>query len=257
MTLVEGLGDLERAARGETVAIVGLALERGEIVETRGGLRAAFFLFGDARKRLALTGGEDGFAQRLFPDAVDAIVIVALGFLEIGALVNALVAALRDFECRGHAPVVAGFEVSDFQLADIEDGEGGGLDAADGGDVAGAGAEHALRERAGAVDADEPVALAAATRGVGEAGHLRAIAKFFEGFLDATGGHRLHPRAFHRELRFRELVKIGEDELTLTPGVAGIDDGADVLAREKFFEGVKTLLGILDGFEAKFFGNNG
>ena len=262
VALVEGLRDLQGAARGETVAVVRLALERGEIVEARCGLTAAFFLFGDghgrrARPLAAYARGEDGFAEGLFPDAIDAIMIVAFGFLKMRALVNAFVATLRNFECGGHAPVVAGLEISDFQLADVEDGEGGGLDTADGGDVAGAGAEHPLGERAGAVDSDEPVALAAATRGVGEAGHLLAIAKLLEGFLNTARGHRLHPRAFHGELRFRELVEIGEDQLALASGVAGIDDGADVFAGEEFFQRVEAIFGVLDGLEAKFFGNDG
>jgi hypothetical protein len=86
---------------------------------------------------------------------------------------------------------------------------------------------------------------------------LRAIAKFFEGLLNAAGGHRLHPCALHRELRFRELIQVGEDQFALAPGVARIDDGADIFAGEEFFQGVKTLLGILDGLEAEFFGNDG
>ena len=53
------------------------------------------------------------------------------------------------------------------------------------------------------------------------------------------------------------MVEIGEDQLALASGVAGIDDGADVFAGEEFFQRVEAIFGVLDGLEAKFFGNDG
>ena len=98
------------------------------------------------------------------------------GFFVVGALVGAFVGAVGDVEGGDDVGVVAGDEVADFEFAVDDDGEGGGLDAPDGGDVAGAGAAavHAFGEGAGAVHADEPVGFAAAAGGVFEAGHAGA-----------------------------------------------------------------------------------
>jgi hypothetical protein len=186
------------------------------------------------------------------PDSVDAVVLVALGAAEARALVDALVGALADGERGSHAPVIPGAEVADFQLAGVDHREGGGLDTADGGDVAGAGAEHPLRQRTGPVDADEPVALAAAAGGLLEAGHPLAIAEVAEGLADALGGHRLHPRALYREAALRELVEVGEDELALAPGVAGVHDLIHVLAAEELLHGGEPLLRVLNWLQAEF-----
>jgi hypothetical protein len=53
------------------------------------------------------------------------------------------------------------------------------------------------------------------------------------------------------------LIEVGEDQLALASGVAGIDDGADVFAGEEFFQRVEAIFGVLDGLEAKFLGNDG
>jgi len=135
--LVEGLRDLQRAAGREAEAAVSLALERREIVEARRRLRGRFLFLGDVSERLTLARRQHGFAQRLFPNAVNAVVFVVGDLLEIRALINALVAALRDSELSGDAPESAGLEITNLQLAREDDGERGRLHAADGGDIAG------------------------------------------------------------------------------------------------------------------------
>src|SRR5581483_7089095 len=94
-------------------------------------------------------------------------------------------------------PVCAGFEIPNLEFAGKDDREGGGLDAADRSDVAGAGAEHALGDRTSAVDADQPIALASAASRVSETCKLRAIAETLEGFTNALGRHGLHPGALY------------------------------------------------------------
>ena len=46
--------------------------------------------------------------------------------------------------------------------------------------------------------------------------------------------HRVQPQPFHRLLALRLLVQVGEDQLALAAGVAGVDDLLDVLAAELF-----------------------
>ena len=162
--------------------------------------------------------------------------LVVGDFFEICALVNALVGTFGDGELGGDAPEITGLKVSDLEFAREDDRERGRLDAADGGDIAGAGAEHTLGEGAGPVDADEPIALGAAAGGVGEAGHLRAFAEILEGGIDAFGGHGLHPRALEGNFALRKLVDVSENQLTLAAGVAGIDEQSDIFSGEKFLE---------------------
>ncbi len=182
--------------------------------------------------------------------------LFVLVLLEIWPLIDAFVDSLGDLELRGDAPEIARLEIANLELTIEDDCESRGLHAADGGDVAGARPEHALRQGAGAVDPDEPVALAPAARGIGETGHLRAVAQVPKGFADAFGRHRLHPGALHRELRFRELVKIAEDQLAFAPGVAGVDDGVDVFAVEQLFQLIVAALRICDRLQAELFRND-
>src|SRR5581483_6586247 len=164
--LVERLGDLEGAAGGNAETVIGLALQGGEVVKARRGLGAGLLFFGDHGGRAVLAGGDDGAGMGLVPDAVDAVVFVGLTFFEVRPLVDAFVTALGDVEGGGNAPERTRLEIADFHFPRHDDGEGRRLHPADRRDVAGARAEHALGQGAGTVDADEPVAFAAAARGV-------------------------------------------------------------------------------------------
>jgi hypothetical protein len=128
---VKGLRDLQRAARGQAEAVVRLALQRGQIIEPRRNLRAGLLFLRDIRERLTLTGSDHRFRHRLVPDAVDAVVLVIVGALEIRPLVNAFITSLRDFEGCRHAPVIARLEITNLELTRIDNRQGGGLHAAD------------------------------------------------------------------------------------------------------------------------------
>src|SRR6266581_9435293 len=54
----------------------------------------------------------------------------------------------------------------------------------------------------------------------------------------------------------RELTQIRENEFTLAPRVAGIDDFLDVLPRDQFFELREAIFGMFARFELKLRRNN-
>ena len=118
MALVKGLRDLQGAPRGKTEAIVRFALQSGQIVETRRSLARRLFLLRDFGDRLALAGREHGFRCRLFPDAIDPVMLVVLVLLEIRPLINAFVGSLLNLELRGHPPVVARLEICESPARD-------------------------------------------------------------------------------------------------------------------------------------------
>ena len=149
-------------------------------------------------------------------------------FLEIRTLIRAFITALRDFESSGDAPVITGLKIADFELAIENDGEGGGLDPANGSNIAGPRTEHAFGQRAGAIDSNEPVALAATTGGVGQSLHLFGAAEVFEGLFNTLVRHRGHPQTLKGLFALRQLVDISEDQFALAAGVAGIDDAGDI-----------------------------
>lgn len=81
-------------------------------------------------------------------------------------MVVAFILAVMDLKFCEDFPVGLGGEVFDGFFFFVDEGEGGGLDAADGGDLAASLAEHAGGYGACAVDADEPVGLRSAAGGV-------------------------------------------------------------------------------------------
>ena len=125
------------------------------------------------------------------------------------------------------------------------------LHAADGGQEEAAVARVEGRHRARAVDADQPVGLAAAARGVGQALHLLVAAQLLEAVADGLRRHALQPQAADR-LVDRLLLAAGvlhdqaEDQLALAPGVAGVDELRHVLALDQLDDGVQPRLGLVD-----------
>ena len=112
-------------------------------------------------------------------------------------------------------------------------------------------------EGAGAVDADEPVALAAALRGVGQRLHLLVAAQLFEGVQNRALGHGLHPQALDRLFAARGVHDVTENQLPLAAGVAGIDEGVHVLALHQAGQDLVTVLALLDGVQFEDFRQNG
>ncbi len=83
---------------------------------------------------------------------------------------------------------------------------------------------------AGRVHADDPVGLRARAGGLLEALELRGRLERSERVLHGGVGHRVQPQPLDGLLALRLLVGVGEDQLSLAAGVAGVDDLLDVLA---------------------------
>ena len=92
---------------------------------------------------------------------------------------------------------------------------------------------------------DEPVGLGAGAGRLLEQAHLVAVAQVLEGLLDGRLRHRVEPEALDRLLHAGGLVEVGEDELALAPGVAGVDDQLDVRVLHQLVDGVELLLGLV------------
>ncbi|KZS01308.1 Uncharacterized protein APZ42_002078, partial [Daphnia magna] len=157
-----------------------------------GDLGAGLGLLGNGAG-LAVAALLDRLGGGLVPDPLGAA--VGEGFVLAEGLVDplAVVAAGADAEVRMDFEVGAGFEGLDLGLAGGEDGEGRGLDPAGGGDVEAAVAGAEAGQGAGGIEADQPVGLGAALRGIGQRAHFLVGAELFPGLDDRLVGHRLHP----------------------------------------------------------------
>ena len=64
-------------------------------------------------------------------------------------------------------------------------------------------------------------------------------------------------QAFDGFFAFGEFVDVSEDEFAFAACVAGVDDLPDVLACHQLFEFAELFLGVGDGLEFEFFGDDG
>ena len=146
-------------------------------------------------------------------------------------------------------PVVARHVLPDLLLALHHHGQRGRLHAAHGGQEEPAVARVEGRHGTRAVDAHQPVGLAAAARGVVQALHLGVGAQVVEAVADGLRRHALQPQALHRlAQRFAAagvLLDQAEDQLALAPRVAGVDERAHVLAPGLPHHGVQARLGLV------------
>src|SRR2546430_4056385 len=138
-------------------------------------------------------------------------------------------------------PVRLRREGLDLALALDDHRQGGRLHASERDDAADPGTA-AERRGPGGVHADEPVRLAPGAGGLLEAAHLGARAQLLEAALDRLLRHRADPEPVDRLVDPGELVDVGEDQLALTPGVAGVDDAVDVLALHQLVDLLELLL---------------
>ena len=155
-----------------------------------------------------------------------------------------------------HEPVRLGLEVADRLLALDEQSERGRLHPAQG---------HGAVERrpepdrrgAGGVHPHQPVGLRArAGRGL-ELGQLLPGAQAGEGLLDRLARHRVEPQPLNGLLHLRGLVDVGEDQLALAPGVAGVHHHVHVLARHQPVDRVQLLLrALVVGDELELLGDD-
>ncbi len=154
MPLVAPLGRGEGALGGEAVALVRLALQRGEVVQQRRLLdqRLALDRLDDRGGALGERGDAIGVLGRL--EAVRGALLPHAHVLLAGG----------GLELRLHLPVVLGHERVDLEVAPHDHRERRRLHAAE--RDRRAGRPDAGRRRAGRVHADQPVGLGAGARGI-------------------------------------------------------------------------------------------
>ena len=97
-------------------------------------------------------------------------------------------------------------------------------------------------KQAGGVDAHQPVRLAAAEGGGVEVVVLRAVAEIVKALKDRRILHGGDPEPLHALAAVVEIIRRAEDQLALAPGVAGVDDLANVLSVHEGAQCVHLLL---------------
>jgi hypothetical protein len=107
-----------------------------------------------------------------------------------------------------------------------------------------------------AVIADEPVAFAAADRGVGQRDHFALGAKRGEPFPNRLGSHALQPEAACRLFVPSELEQVVEDQFTFAPGIARVNDIVDIGPLEQPLDQIESSLSFLDWFESEMIRND-
>jgi hypothetical protein len=164
----------------------------------------------------------------------------------LGASVEAALVAAAAVGLEGGVdePVRLGREGGDLLLAAGEDGQRRRLDPAER-DGAVERRAQADRRRAGGVHADDPVGLRARPGRLLERLELGGVAQVGERGVHRLLGHGLQPQPLDRLRRARLLVEVGEDELALATGVAGVDDELHVVALELPGDDRHLLLGAL------------
>ena len=145
--------------------------------------------------------------------------------------------------------VIAANELADLLLALDYDRQRGRLHPAHRGQekppIAGVEGGHGAR----AVDAHQPVGLGAAARGVGQGLHLGIGAQMGKAVADGLRRHRLQPQAAdglaQRLGATCVLLDETENQLALTPGVAGVNQLRHVFALGQFDHGVQARFGFV------------
>ncbi len=245
---VQRLGDGQRGLGTEAEARVGLALQRGQVVEQRAGLVAGFGLLGD-RAGLAPHRVGDGVRLSLGPEAVGpAFSVVVL--LERRVEPLALVQACCRAEVGADFPVGPRDVLADLLLTLDHDGQRRRLHPAHGGEEEATVARVERGHRPRAVDAHQPVGFRPAARGLRQAHHLGVAAQLVEAVADGLRRHALQPQPPDRLAAAlgaqRVLLDQAKDQLALAPRVAGVDDGGDVLALDLLDHRTQAGLALVD-----------
>ena len=141
--------------------------------------------------------------------------------------------------------------LADLFFALHHHGQRGRLHAAHGGQKKAAIAAVESRHGARAVDAHQPIGLATAAGGVGQALHLRVAAQVVKTVADGLRRHALQPQALHgfgRVLAVKRVLRDqAKNQLALASRVAGVDERAHVLAARLLHHRVQARLGLVDG----------
>ena len=90
------------------------------------------------------------------------------------------------------------------------------------------------REKAGGIDTDKPVSLCPAQCGSKERVVFLAVLQTGKALFDCAVLHRRNPKAAHRFLAARHFIDKAENEFSLAPCVAGIDDFGNICPVHKF-----------------------
>ena len=243
--LVERLRDGQRVLGRKPKALVGIALEAGQIEEQRRKGRAGLAFLGDGAG-LAEALGADGFGLCLVPQSLGPERFVS--FLPVRGLGERFIEPApcvftrRASERANQLPVSPRDKPANLLLAFDEDGQRGRLHATDGGLVEAAALGVEGGHHARAVDADQPIGLAAASGGVGQRKHLGVAAQAGEAVPDGGGRHRLEPESLDRLPGVGVADDVAKDQFPLAPGVAGVDERGHVLPLGEFGQDFEPLL---------------
>ena len=97
-------------------------------------------------------------------------------------------------------------------------------------------------KQAGGVDAHQPVRLAAAEGGGVEVIVLRTVAEIVKALKNRRILHGGDPEPLYALAAVVEIIRCAKDQLALAPGVAGVDDLANVLSVHEGAQCVHLLL---------------
>ena len=98
------------------------------------------------------------------------------------------------------------------------------------------------REKAGRVNANEPIGLCSAKRGLIEVVIAAPVFEIREALADCACFHAANPKAGKGLFAIRLFIDKAENEFSLAPAVASIDNLGNVAAVHKVFEDRKLLL---------------
>ena len=247
---VQRLGDRQGGLGREAEARIGFALQGRQVVQARRALRARLGFFGDARA-LAAHRLRDGLRIGFGPDPVGAPLGVIGVLLPLRIEPLAVVNPGLGGEARLDFPVVARDVLADLLFALDDDRQRGRLHPAHRRQEEATVARVEGRHRTRAVDADEPVGLAAAARRVRQARELLVAAQLLEAVADRLRRHALQPQALDRlvDRRLagrRVLHDQAKDQLAFPARVASVDQCRHVLALDELDDRVQARLGLLD-----------
>ena len=194
------------------------------------------------------------------PDAIGLLLAVFCVFFPFGVKPLAGINAGLCGKTGVNFPIVATDKFANLFFALDHHGQGGGLHPTHGGQKEATVARVEGRHGPGAIDADQPIGLAAAAGGVGQALHLGVAAEFVKTIADGLRRHGLQPQAFDGLAEGLKSARLGaarvlldepKDQLAFTARVTGVDEGAHVFALGLFDHRVQTGFGFVHGLEVE------
>ena len=192
VALVERLRHRQGVARRQAETAVDLALQAGQVEQQGRRLGGRLGLLADAAG-LAGAGCSNGVGVRLHPDALGTRMLVVLGLPELRIEPATVVLPRGSLEGGVHLPVIARLERANALLTFNQHRQGGGLHPAYRGQIETTLLRVEGGHRAGAVDADQPVRLAAALGCIRKRQELTVLPQGRKALLDGRRRHRLQP----------------------------------------------------------------